>query len=80
MTAVSYEFGREWLPRPEVRGEARIGNSGLDHSPVADLAKYECLESDDDYRHRMIMNAIALVFTSLLILAGVWLANMMPHA
>jgi hypothetical protein len=29
----------------------------------------------------MVMNAIALVFTSLLILAGLWLANnMMVHA
>ena len=31
-------------------------------------------------RHRMIVNAIAAAFTSVLILAGVWLANMMAHA
>lgn len=48
--------------------------AGPNYSPVPDLAKYECPESDDEYRHRMVMNAIALVFTSLLILAGVWLA------
>jgi hypothetical protein len=53
--------------------------AGRDYSPVPDLAKYECVESDDEYRHRMIVNAAALVFTSLLILAGVWLANNM-HA
>jgi hypothetical protein len=47
------------------------------HSPVPDLAKYECPESDAEYRHRMVMNAIALAFTSLLILAGLWLANNM---
>jgi hypothetical protein len=50
-----------------------------DYSPVPDLSKYECPESDDDYRHRMIVNAIALAFTTLLIVAGVWLANMMAH-
>lgn len=61
--------------------KAPIRNFERDHSPVPDLAKYECPETDDEYRHRMIINAIAVVFTSLLILAGVWLANnMMVHA
>jgi hypothetical protein len=56
-----------------------IHDSG--YSPVPDLTKYECPQSDDEYRHRMMMNAIAFVFTSLLVLAGVWLANnMMVHA
>jgi hypothetical protein len=50
-----------------------------DYSPVPDLAEYECPERDDEYRHRMIVNAVALVFISLLIFAGVWLANNM-HA
>ncbi|HET9814759.1 MAG TPA: hypothetical protein VFQ33_03270 [Xanthobacteraceae bacterium] len=50
-------------------------------SPVPDLAKYECPESDDEYRHRMMLNAIAFVFTSLLVLAGVWIAtHMVVHA
>jgi hypothetical protein len=61
------------------RGKAFIRNFEQDYSPVPDLAKYECQESDDEYRHRMIVNAVALVFTSLLIFAGVWLANNM-HA
>ena len=30
---------------------------------------------DDDYRHRMVVNAFGLVFCILLALAGVWLAN-----
>jgi hypothetical protein len=51
----------------------------LDDSPVADLTKYEIQESNEDYRHRMFVNAIALAFTTVLILAGVWLANMMAH-
>jgi hypothetical protein len=62
-------------------GKAPIRNFERDLSPVPDLAKYEWPQTDDEYRHRMIINAIALVFTSLLILAGLWLANnMIVHA
>jgi hypothetical protein len=58
-----------------------LHDSGRHYSPVPGLAKYECPESEEEYRHRMMTNAIAFVFTSLLILAGVWLANnMMVHA
>jgi hypothetical protein len=57
-----------------------IRQSGLDYSPVADLAKFECPESDAEYWHRMVVNAVAFVFTNLLVLAGLWLANgMMVH-
>src|SRR5262249_28373663 len=52
------------------RGKAPIGYSGPDDSPVPDLSKYECPESEDDYRHRMVINAVALVFVSPLSLAG----------
>lgn len=45
------------------------------NSPVEDLKKFEEGEGDDDYRHRMITNVIALAFTALLVLAGVWMAN-----
>jgi hypothetical protein len=62
------------------RGKRLIKLSEPDYSPVPDLAKYECSELDDEYRHRMIINAIALAFTSLLILAGVWLTDMMAHS
>jgi hypothetical protein len=53
---------------------------GPDYSPGPDLAKYEYPESDDEYGHRMIVNAFALAFTNLSILAGVWLALTMAHA
>ena len=62
------------------RGNTPIGYSGSDHSPVADLSKYESRESEDDYRHRMIVNAIALVFVSLLSVAGFWLVNAIAHS
>jgi Protein of unknown function (DUF3182) len=62
------------------RGKASTAYSGSDCSPVADLSKYESPESEDDYRHRMIVNAIALVFVSLLSAAGFWLVNAIAHS
>jgi hypothetical protein len=56
-------------------GKAPIGY----YSPVPDLSKYECPESEDD-RHRMVINAIALVFVSLMSLAGFWLVNVITHS
>jgi hypothetical protein len=42
--------------------------------PADSLAKYEGGTADDDYRHRMMVNLAALVFTVLLGMAGGWLA------
>jgi hypothetical protein len=47
--------------------------------PLEDLAKYERSDDGDDYRHRMITNAIALVFTIMLVIGGVWIANKMAE-
>jgi hypothetical protein len=46
-------------------------------SPVADLAQYERPPDEDDYRHRMGTNGIALVFIAILVIAGVWIADTM---
>jgi hypothetical protein len=62
------------------RGKIAIGYFAPDDSPVPDLSKYECPESEDDYRHRMVANAIVLVFVSLLSLAGFWLVNAIAHS
>jgi hypothetical protein len=76
----------KFRPRMVISRGGRLGNVPVDkpapnYSPVADLGKYERSESDDDdYRHRMRVNAIAAAFTSILILAGVWLTSMMMHA
>jgi hypothetical protein len=43
--------------------------------PVDDLSKYERTETSDDYRHRMTMNLLTLVFAALLISGGVWLTT-----
>lgn len=45
-----------------------------DETPVADLGKYENIQGEDDYRHRMTMNALALVVTTILVVVGIWLA------
>ena len=45
--------------------------------PVRDLEKFERTEGEDDYRHRMMMNAIAAGVTILLIAGGIWIANTM---
>jgi hypothetical protein len=49
-------------------------------SPVEDLARYERgadAEDSDDYRHRMAINIIAVVFVAALIAAGLWIADTM---
>ena len=43
-------------------------------APVADLTKYERAQGEDDYRHRMTMNALGLVVTTILVVIGIWLA------
>jgi hypothetical protein len=49
-------------------------SSGVDPA-VADLSKFERTEGEDDYRHRMTVNALALLVTILLVVIGIWLAT-----
>lgn len=42
-----------------------------------DLSRYEHGDEPDDYRHRMVMNVAAAVVVTLLIGAGLWIANNM---
>ena len=46
-----------------------------DTDPVDDLAQYEEEDRHINYRHRMLMNIIAVVIVSILVGAGVWLAD-----
>jgi hypothetical protein len=59
------------------RGLGGIGVSAP--SPVEDLAKYERSEGPDDYRHRMLVNAAALVVVMVLMGVGLWLAETMAE-
>jgi len=65
---------------PARRGETPIGYLASDESPIPDLSNYECAESEADYRHRMVVNLIALVFVGLLSFAGFWLVNAIAHS
>jgi hypothetical protein len=71
---------REGGSRVNRGAERFIGNADPDPSPVPDLGRYQGRESSDEYRHRMMVNAVAFAFTSLLVVAGVWLAMMMSPA
>lgn len=48
-------------------------------SPVRDLERFERAGDEDDYRHRMLVNAMAAVVTILLIAGGIWIANSMAQ-
>ena len=57
-----------------------VDRTALYHVAPGVLDAYESPESEEDYRHRMIVNAIALVFVSLLSVAGFWLVNAIAHS
>jgi DNA-binding transcriptional LysR family regulator len=67
--------------RPRQDGSGSRGWPWLLHasrpppSPVEGLEKYEGGEQDDNYRHRMMVNLAALLFTVALAGAGVWLVS-----
>ena len=46
-----------------------------DASPVDDVGGYARQRDDDDYRHRMTMNLLTLLFAAMLIAGGVWLTT-----
>ncbi len=52
---------------------------GQQPSPVRDLERFEHTGEEDDYRHRMVVNAMAAVVTILLIAGGIWIANSMAQ-
>jgi hypothetical protein len=45
-----------------------------------DLQKYERADNQpDDFRHRMLMNGLALAVTAGLVAGGIWIADVMAH-
>jgi hypothetical protein len=56
-----------------IRDDARKW-AAADRSPVKGMDRYE-RAGEDDYRHRMTMNLLALIVCLLLAASGVWLAN-----
>lgn len=48
--------------------------------PVTDLGEYErAPEEPEDYRHRMIVNGLAFIATVVLVVVGIWIADVMAH-
>jgi hypothetical protein len=61
-------------PRPGLG--RRPSQAGLPAEPaIEDVGKYERERRDDDYRHRMLMNALGFFACAVLIAAGLWIAN-----
>jgi len=48
-------------------------------SPVPDLSKYSRLPEEEDYAHRMLMNVLALLFLSVMVYCGIWIADNMSQ-
>jgi hypothetical protein len=71
---------RTAVSRRSHHGKAGIPHSGPDYSTIPDLSKYECPESADDYRQRMVENAAALAFVIVLILVGLWLVSSLAQS
>ena len=66
-----------WLqPR---RAAKNGGRADAPAPPVQDLGAYQRSADEDDFRHRMIVNGLALLASILLVLAGVWIANTMAE-
>jgi hypothetical protein len=70
--------------RAKMKGAAKWREPTPDRGPgfslVPDLAKFESDDREDDYRHRMIVNGLALVVLVALIVIGIWLAvNINDH-
>jgi hypothetical protein len=64
------------LRRRATRPPPRVPLTAVDaDEPIDDLAQYEQEEEEIDYRHRMMMNVMAVVVVSLLVGAGVWIAD-----
>jgi hypothetical protein len=46
-------------------------------SPVPDLSQYESAETEGEYRHRMLMNALGFGAAAVLVVTGLWLVSML---
>ena len=62
------------------RDKSAALDTGVD-SPVRDFSKYQKSPGVSNYRHRMTINVFVFVFSSTLVMAGVWIAlRLTPHS
>ena len=73
------EHGNGRVVRFRYRRSEELRDSAPAEAPDDDLAQYQHRSGGDDYRHRMLTNAIAFVFIIALIGAGLWLADTMAR-
>jgi len=70
---------RARLPERPYAASPSLANGGVDHESqlLDDLARYEQDAEDEpiNYRHRMLMNVMAVVVVTVLVGIGVWLAD-----
>jgi hypothetical protein len=65
---------RRRVATPSPRSPA-AASGDADREPIDDLARYEEEDAHIDYRQRMIMNVMAVAVVTLLVGAGVWIAD-----
>ena len=70
---LTFQLRRRGKPQPASASPPHAGFD--DGDPLDDLALYEDEGRNIDYRHRMMMNVIAVVVVSLLVGLGVWIAD-----
>jgi len=69
---LTFQLRRRGKPQP-VSASPHAGFD--DGGPLDDLTRYEDEDRNIDYRHRMLMNVIAVLVVSLLVGLGVWIAD-----
>jgi hypothetical protein len=71
------------VPFPARKASVQVhafSNLSSERSPVEGVDKYEKRANDeDDYPHRMKMNALAVVFLAALIGGGIWIVDVMAQ-
>lgn len=75
--AGSEDRGRVIWLRPGPGRGAGPGRAALERGPVEGLSKYVAAGEPDDYRRRMVNNALALLVLTVLVVTGLWLADRM---
>jgi hypothetical protein len=66
--------------RPVAGNDNRSPPAGVPGPSVGDLRRFEQRDdAPDDYRHRMLVNGLALLVCILLVVGGVWIATTMAQ-
>ena len=71
---LQFQLRRRVAP-PAPRDPAPSPHAGGEAEPADDLAPYEEEDANVDYRHRMVMNMIAVGIVTFLVGLGVWIAD-----